>query len=223
MGIPGRHSGMELPTATLIPTTSPNPNSTIPGYDETKIGLWMAWSNNRLWVSRGNQVFASDIGNPLKFTEAQYLNEARAFYLPNECTGITPTPDNTGILCFTLYEGVFIKSSVQDRTQWLSQADGVMQNTMLPHTGCTSHRSLVTQYGLLWWFTKSGLINLNAAMRENASSKFEATDFEMFDSKYYMGTNLDSVCGVAHENFLLESVASGDKLNRHTWVLAVSY
>lgn len=203
----------------LNPTYSGTPGATLPGYDETKIGLWMVWSNNRLWVSRGNQVFASDLGNPLKFTETQYLNEVRSFYLPHDCTGMTETPDRQGIICFTQYEGVFIKSSVQDRTQWLSQADGVMQNTILPNIGCQSHRSIVTQYGLLWWFSAYGLINMNAASRLNLSSKLEVMDNEMFDSKFYMGSNMQDICGVAHDNLLLMSVPSGDKLNRHTWVL----
>ena len=77
----------------------------------------MSWSNNRLWVSNRNQVFASDIGNPLKFTETQYLNEARAFYLASDCTGIVETPDRSGILCFTENDGTLILSSVEDRTQ----------------------------------------------------------------------------------------------------------
>jgi hypothetical protein len=179
----------------------------------------MAWSNNRLWVSRGNQIFASDIGNPLKFTEAQYLNEARAFYLPSDCSGMAETPDRQGIICFTQREGVFIKSSVQDRTQWLSLADGVMQNTLLPNTGCMSHRSIVTQYGLLWWYSAQGLTNLNSAQRQNLSSRVEIMDNEMFESKYYMGSRMGGICGTAHENLLLMSVPSGDALNRHTWVL----
>lgn len=203
----------------LNPTFSGTPDKTVPGLDETRIGLWMVWSNNRLWVSRGNQVFASDIGNPLKFTESQYLNEGRAFYLTGDCTGMCETPDRQGIICFTEKEGVFIKSSVQDRTQWLSQADGVMQNTFLPNVGCIAHRSILNQYGLLWWFTPFGLINMNAAQRQNLSSTLEVRDMEMFDSKYYIGSQMSGICGISHENFLLESVPSGDRYNRHTWVL----
>ena len=203
----------------LNPTYSGTPDKTVTGMDETLIGLWMIWSNNRLWVSRGNEVFSSDIGNPLKFTEAQYLNEGRAFYLPGDCTGMAETTDRQGIICFTANEGIFIKSSVQDRTQWLSLADGVMQNTIFPNTGCLSHRSIVTQNGLLWWFSQHGLTNLNAAARQNISSKLELQDQKMFASKYFVGSNLSSICGTSRENYLLESVPSGDKLNRHTWIL----
>jgi hypothetical protein len=61
---------------------------------------------------------------------------------------------------------------------------------------------------------------MNAALRENLSSKIEAMDFEMFNSKYYLGgATLDSICGISHENLLLESVPSSDSKNRHTWVL----
>lgn len=203
----------------LNPTFSGTPNKTVAGLDETRIGLWMCWSNNRLWVSRGNQIFASDIGNPLKFTEAQYLNEGRAFYLSGDCTGITETPDRTGIICFTHDAGMFIRSSLQDRTQWLQPGSGIFSTTFLPYTGCVSHRSISRQYGLLWWYSPDGLTNMNCAQRENLSSKMEISDGQMFDSKYYMGSTLDGICSVPFENILLVSVPSGDKYNRHTWCM----
>jgi len=112
---------------------------------ETPVGLWMQWSNNRLWVSRGSQIFASDIGNPLGFSEGQYLNEGRAFYLTGPCTGIAESSDRQGIICFTSENGSFIQSSIQDRTQWLNTAG--FQQLLLPNIGCVSARSIVQQYG----------------------------------------------------------------------------
>jgi len=187
------------------------------GKDETPIGLWCVWSNNRLWVSRDNQVLASDIGNPLKFTETQYINEARAFYLPSSCTGIVETVDQDGIIVFTQNEGIFIRSSIQNRFQWLSTPE--FQKTVLPNVGCVAPRSIVIQYGLIWWFSAKGLMSLNSAIRANVSSKLSIQDNEMMASKFAVGSDLSRICGISHENYLLMSVPYGDSFNTHTWAL----
>lgn len=191
------------------------------GLDETPMGLWMKWSNNRLWVSRGNQIFASDIGNPLKFTETQYLNEGRAFYLPDECTGIVEIEDSNGIpqgiVCFTERTGTLLLSSIQDRTQWLATQH--FQVTILPEVGCVSARSIVKQYGLVWWMSAKGMISMNSATQSNVSSRIDIQDNQMFDSKFNLSYDLSGVCGCFIENYLVESVPNGDKYNRHTWVL----
>lgn len=194
-----------------------NQETTLPGKDETPLGLWMKWSNNRLWVSRGNLVKASDIGNPLKFTETQYLNEARAFYLPGNCTGIAETSDQQGILCFTDNTGTFIKSSIQDRTLWLSTPE--FQKTIFPNTGCVAPRSIVLQYGLIWWYCARGLINQNEATRTYIDSKLNIQDNEMFSSKYNMSYDLSGIAGSFYENFLIQSIPNGDRLNTRTIVL----
>lgn len=185
--------------------------------DETPLGLWMLWSNNRLWVSRGNQIFASDIGNPLKFTDQEYLNEGRAFYLPDSCTGLVETSDQAGLIAFTETTGTFIQSSIQDRTQWLSTPE--FQKTILQKIGCVAPRSIVSQYGLIWWYSHKGLINLNDALRLNISSRLDVQDNEMFASKYNVSYNLSGVCGAFYENILLQSLPNGDKYNTHTYVL----
>lgn len=200
----------------LNPTQS-GLEATPDGLDETPIGLWCVWSNNRLWVSRDNQVFASDIGNPLKFTETQYINEARAFYLPSACTGIVETTDQDGIIVFTENEGIFIRSSIQNRYQWLSTID--FQKTVLPNIGCVAPRSITTQYGLIWWYSPKGLISLNSAVRANVSSKLSIQDNEMMASKFAVGSDLSRIAGVSHENYMLMSVPYGDSYNTHTWAL----
>lgn len=187
------------------------------GEDETPIGLWSVWSNNRLWVSRGNQVFASDIGNPLKFTETQYINEARAFYLPSVCTGMIETTDQDGIIVFTQNEGIFIRSSIQNRYVWLTTND--FQKTILPRIGCVAPRSIVSQYGLIWWYSAKGLMSLDTAIRSNVTSKLTIKDNEMSISKAAIGSDLSRICGAAHENYLLMSVPYGDYYNSHTWAL----
>lgn len=195
----------------------PDQTDVVPGYNETPIGLWMLWIGNRLWVSRGNQIFASDIGNPLKFTEALYLNEGRAFYLSGPCTGMVATPDQQGMVAFTENDGTFFQSYIQERSAWISTPD--FQKVILPNVGCTAPRSLITQYGLNWWFSSRGLTNFNASLRNNITSRIDYQDNEMFSSKAYLGPDLSGICGCFYENYLMMSVPSADVLNRHTWVL----
>jgi hypothetical protein len=177
----------------------------------------MVWSNNRLWVSRGSQIFASDIGNPLSFTEGQYLNEGRAFYLPGDCTGMAETPDRKGIICFTATTATLIQSSIQDRTKWLETPN--FQSTILPDVGCVAPRSIVQQYGMLWWFSARGLISLDDALRTYISSQLRARDLEMLQSKYTMDSDVSMVCGAAIENFLLHAVPCGERRNTRIHVL----
>lgn len=201
----------------LNPSPAPDVTDVVPGYQETVIGLWMIWAGNRLWVSRGNQVFASDLGNPLKFTEAIYINEGRAFYLSGPCTGFVASPDQQGIIAFTENDGTFFQSAIQDRTLWLSTPE--FQKIVLPNIGCVAPRSLITQYGLNWWFSARGLTNFNAALRLNITSRIDYQDNQMFASKAYLSPDLSGICASCYENYLFCSVPSADVLNRHTWVL----
>lgn len=212
----GTHSGHLNPAKSQVFDPNTSEVITQPGLDSTPLGLWMKWSNNRLWVSRGNQIFASDIGNPLKFVDAQYINEARSFYLPEECTGIAETTDVQGIVCYTNTTGTFLQSSIQDRTQWLTTPG--FQQTIFPNLGCTSHRSIVSQYGLVWWYSSKGLISQNAALNAKISSKLDVQDNAMYGTKQNMSWDLSGVASCSHENFLLTSVPNGDKLNTRTMV-----
>lgn len=204
-------------TAKHLNPTPSGGTVTQPDRDGTPIGLWMIWANNRLWVSRGNQVFASDIGNPEKFTEAQYLNEGRAFYLPDVCTGIAATTDNQGIVCFTEQTGTFIQSSIQDRTQWLATPE--FQKDILPNVGCVAPRSIVSQYGTLWWYSARGLINQDDALKANITSRLDVKDQAMAGTKANMSFDLSGICSSSYENMILASVPWGDRYNRRTMVL----
>lgn len=206
----------------LNPTPSNNVNAageviTVPGLDETFIGLFMKWSGNRLWISRNGMVFASDFGNPLKFTEAQYINEGRAFYLTGECTGMIETPLEDGLIIFTADNSTLFQTSIQDRTLWLTTPN--FQKVIFPDVGCVAPFSPVRQYGLIWWFSAQGLINTDAALNLNRTSRMDYQDSEMMCSKGNLGPDLGGICTAAYENMLLVSVPSGDRRNRHTWAL----
>lgn len=209
----------------LNPTPS-NQETTLPGFDETPVGLWMIWSNNRLWVSRGSQIFASDIGNPMKFTESQYLNEGRAFYLTGDCTGMSEVSNGAsgsattgfpGFIAFTNENGMFFQSSISDRTQWLATPG--FQQLIMPNIGCIAPRSIVHQYGLIWWWTAKGLINQNAALSANISSKLDVQDNEMLQSKFNLSYDLTGIAGGFADNFLFHAVPNGERLNSRLHVL----
>ncbi len=192
--------------------------ATPPDKDGTPIGQFLCWSGSRLWVARGSRVYAGDIGNPLKASERQYLNEAPAFYLPSPCMGLLDMPEVGGLLAFH-EEGVeFIKSYILDRTQWTDAANAPMQRT-ITSVGCVSHRSIIRQHGMVYWFSPAGLISLNEALRTNTTSQLVPLDMEMAWSKANIGPDLSGIATCAFENYLLVSVPFCDRFNAHTWCM----
>jgi hypothetical protein len=190
---------------------------TVEGFDETFIGLFMKWSGNRLWIERNGQVFASDFGNPIKFTEAQYINEGRAFYLTGDCTGMIETPEQDGLLVFTAENCTLFQTNIQNRTLWLTTQN--FQKIVFPQIGCVAPFSLVKQYGLIWWFSSMGMINTDQALALNRTSRMDFQDNEMICSKGNIGPDMTGICACAFENYLLVSVPSGHRKNKHTWCL----
>lgn len=190
-----------------------------PTKGETPIGTVMAWSGDRLWVVRGSQLTAGDIADPLSFTETQYLAEGLSFRLPADGTAIAEAPasDDAQLLVFTHETTSVFQSSIRDRNAW-KETPG-FQRVLFPNSGCVSDLSVASQFGLLWWYSASGLVALDSAFASKQSSKMVHLDNEMAASKRGLGPLFERVSIVAHENFLLVSVPSGDASNRHTWVL----
>jgi hypothetical protein len=127
------------------------------------------------------------------------------------------TSDQQGIICFTQDNGVFLQTSVQTRTQWLTIPG--FQKTVLPNIGCASGRSVVHQYGLIWWYSPVGLINQDDALRINITSRLDIRDVEMAASKAYINYDLSTICSGAHENFMFYAVPYGSKVNTRVHVL----
>jgi hypothetical protein len=179
--------------------------------------LWMAWVGSRLWAAVGNRIVASDIVNPLTFTENIYLAERSNFDLPGDCTGLVPTADQTGLLAFTKSTTTAFKAFIHNRTEWATTPD--FQKVIVPGVGCVAGRSAVNQYGETYWLTERGLISLNAALHSLQTSTLDVMDGAMMRSKRCLSPYLGSAASVAHENYLLVSMPYADKYNRHTWVL----
>ena len=188
---------------------------TQPGKDETKIGLWMAWAGNRLWVSRGPDVYASDLGNPLKFTESTYIAEGRKFTLPEAVTGMIQPSSGQPLIIFGENTISFLQANILDRTQWLS--DPNFQRTEYG-IGCVAPRSIMNKLGLVWWYSPSGWTNLNYAMQSFNDSRVRYFDKAMSWSKRNLSVDKSGICAGEIEDYTLVSVPSGDRWNRHTWV-----
>lgn len=214
-GSTARHLNPESPERQVRDpiTREPIPQ---PGFNEVPVGLWMEFSGNRLWVGRENQVFASDFGNPLRFTEQLYLAEGRAFYMPEPVTGMIQRNAGSPLIVFGENSHTILRSDILDRTQWLNTPEFQISDNSV---GCIAGRSIVQSYGQVWWYSKDGLTNLNAALQLNLDSRFRYYDSPMAISKGNMSPIKEGICGISYENYLLMSVPSGDVENKHSWVL----
>lgn len=184
------------------------------------IGGPMAWSGDRLWVARRNEVFAGDLANPLSFTESQYITTTASFLFKGEVTAFYPMNSGAAVpqlLVFTRDNTEMLQSGVRLREQWISIAG--FQQEVLPTIGCVSERSVVAHGGYLWWFSRYGLVSFDSASQAFVTSSIPYLDQEMSDSKTYLSPDLSGVAACVHENYLLMSVPYAGEFNKHTWVL----
>lgn len=182
------------------------------------VGTAMAWVSDRLWVARESKLFASDLANPLSFVEPLYIASIPYFQLPGPITALTRTVGLPieNLLVFTARTTSLIQSNVRDRALWLTTPN--FQRVVFPNVGCTANLSVVALNGLLWWWAEFGLTNFDAASQAFLSSTLPYVDMPMTDSKSRLSEDCSGICGIAVENYLLESVPWSDVFNRHTWV-----
>lgn len=189
-----------------------------PGIDETPIGSWMAWIGDRLWILQGSQLLVGDLADPLRFTEIDYLAEGLPLQLKDEGTGLAVSEDLKVLLAFTHDTTTIFQASNRDRPSWKTTPD--FQKELFPNIGCVAGRSIVNQYGLLWWYSAGGLVNFNSAQQTYVNATVTYVDHEMARSKGNLSPLLHTMAGGSFENYLMMSVPSGDSLNnKHTWVM----
>lgn len=190
------------------------------GSGSIPIGGPMAWSGDRLWVARNNEVFAGDLANPLSFTEPNYITTTASFLFKGEVTCLYPVNSGASVaqlLVFTRENTEVLQSGIRLREQWVSIPD--FQREILPTIGCVSERSVVAHGGYLWWFSRYGLVSFDSAAQAFVTSTIPYLDQQMSDSKAYLSPDLAGVaCGI-HENYLMVSVPYAEEFNKHTWVL----
>lgn len=196
-----------------------NKHSTDP--KEVPLGTVMAWAGNRLWVARRREIFAGDIDDPLSFREGTYLSNAKSFLLEKDVVALAEVTKNGTsdgqLLAFTDSSTSIFKSGIRKRTDWESTES--FQAILFPEIGCVAHRSVVNHFGLLWWYSQFGLVNLDTAASTYVSSEFKYKDAEMAISKGYLAPTYSGIASAAFENYILVSTPFANVYNTHTWVL----
>lgn len=190
---------------------------------QTPIGTWMAYSGSRLWVARGSSVIASDLLDPLQFTERTIEETRGDFKFIGEITGLANSiGDNrqSNLVVFTEENGETLLSSIIDRTIWKTTQN--FQTLLFPSTGCAAGKSIVNHAGLLWWWSYGGLVNSDSAAAAFLTSQIRYRDVEMAQTKRNLFPDISGVCSASFESYLMMSIPSGDTLNAETMVLDYS-
>lgn len=185
---------------------------------DTPAGSMMQWVGNRLWVAVGNKVFASDISNPFSFREQIYLGGATSFLFSGPVTAMVKTPsiEAPQLMVFTALDGSILQASIQDRSQWTTTLDFQVE---VVQVGCLSHRSIVSHYGQIAWFSPSGVAIFDPATSGKLTARLPIRDNEMLVSKFGLNDDLSLVSTASFGQFLMFSVPHEDLYNTHTWVL----
>jgi hypothetical protein len=185
---------------------------------DTPAGGSMVWVGSRLWVASGNQVFASDVGNPFSFRENIYLGGSSAFFFNGPVTAMAKTPsiEAPQLMVFTELDGSILQANIQDRTQWPTTVDFQVE---VVQVGCSSQRSIVSHYGQIAWFSPSGVAIFDPATAGKLTARLPVRDNEMLVSKTRLNDDLSLVATGVFGQFLMFSVPVDDIYNKHTWVL----
>lgn len=187
---------------------------------KTPIGTWMAFSGNRLWVANGALVLASDLSDPLSFSE-RLSGEGRGdFKFDGPVTGLasfTGAINETRLVVFTELSTSTLFSGIRDRATWPLTPN--FQAVLFASVGCVSGRSIVFQAGIMWWYSSGGLVATDTATTAYLSSQVVYKDVEMARTKRLIPGGISNVCGASHESYLLMSVPYAEHLNSHTMVL----
>jgi len=184
------------------------------------IGYWMAFSGSRLWVATGNVIQASDLGNPLGWEERKSGSGRGDFSIPRPVTAIMDyvgQNNDTRLYVFSDRATYSLASGILDRAQWASTSN--FQNTLYPTIGCISGKSICFQAGMMWWYSQGGLISADVAAASYLSSQVLYKDVEMAKAKRLMSAEINNICSVAFENYLLCSIPYLETINSATMVL----
>jgi hypothetical protein len=184
------------------------------------VGYWMAFSGQRLWVASSNIVLASDLGDPLSWTERVTGAGRGDFSFPRPVTGMVSyvgQNTDTRVVVFTDRATYSLASGILDRTQWSLTSN--FQNTLFPTVGCIAGKSIAFQTGEMWWYSEGGLVAADVAAASYLSSQVLYKDVEMVRAKRYTPADVSKVCATSFENYLMYSIPYLEPLNSVTMVL----
>jgi hypothetical protein len=170
---------------------------------EIPIGKWMAYVNNRLFVSVGEEIFWSDIADPFSFYDMGFLADGGQFRLRSPVTGLAMSPDGQSLLAFETDAcwRFLVSTQIKRENDWKTTPG--FQTKILNGVGCLAGNSFVEHYGDLWWWSNKDLISFRRALSVNTEDELNQTDLEMSRSRNKFGNIQDDVCGISHLNYLL--------------------
>lgn len=184
---------------------------------QTPAGGTMKWIGDRLWVSVGADLFASDISNPFSFVEQIYLGGTVGFHFSRDITALSATPnvEFPQLLVFTDETTSLIQADIRDRGKWPT-TDGFQKEIL--QFGCTGPRAVISHAGRLVWFSSTGVIVYDSATAGKLTGRSPIRDNEMMVSKKFLKDDLSQISIGAFGQWVLISVPSEDTYNKHTWV-----
>ena len=187
----------------------------VSGYNQTRIGLGIAWSGNRLWIWNGPEGHASDLNDPFHFTEECVLTNVPAFYLPDSAVmvidrGVSGIQENRLFVCTSKQTWTF-RSGVQDRTTWGSTPD--FQKLTFAEVGCVAPKSGINHRGLLFWYSESGIVKFDSFGTVTSTQSLPPIDSEMQFSKLRMSPDRSTICAGHFDSYVFWSVPVGPTQN----------
>lgn len=204
-------------------------------FNQTRIGLWMAWSGNRLWLSNGRNVYASDLNDPVHFTEELNLQSVPVFTFEDDVTGMidrgTSGTSRSQVVVFTANTTETLWSGVQNRLPndlgkgWINTDD--FRAKIFDSVGCVAGKSVGVHRGLLYWKSKDGIVLFDSTATVNSSQNLPPIDQEMAYSKLRIAPSaegMDLTCIGKLRNYVFWSVPVGGVIDgrrycTHTQVL----
>jgi len=143
------------------------------------VGGPMVYANGRLWVARGNELYAGDLvnsyrGAQVQFSEILYLTGGGAFAFDDVITalGVLPGADtSTGqgdLVVFTKKTVNAVRSYVYDREKW--QETIGMQRFVFDGVGEVANNTVVGTANDLYFRSASGVMSFQQTMQEKASA-----------------------------------------------------
>ena len=162
------------------------------------VGGPTVYANGRLWVARGNELYAGDLVNSyknahLRFSEILYLSGGGAFSFDDKIVALSVMPGadtSTGqgdLIVFTKKSVNAIRSYVYDREQW-QQTVG-MQRFVYDGVGDVSHESIVGTANDLYFRAKDGVMSFKKTLKEKATSTVILSDSREADRIFFYDTS----------------------------------
>ncbi len=192
------------------------------GWNQTRIGFWMAWSGNRLWIFDGPIGYASDLGDPTHFTEELQLNSLPYMVFPSDVTGCvdrgTSGTNRSQVVVFTKVSTFTLWSGIQQRLPdstgaggWVNTQD--FQAKIFGGVGCVSGKSAILHRGLLYWQSEDGIVAFDSTGTVNSTQALPPIDYEMAYSKRRISPNPQMTCAGIKSSYVFFSVPTGKVTN----------